>query len=53
MGILTGLTLLFTAAKLFGFIDWSWWLVLLPSIIGLAFTVVLFILAALAKVYLD
>jgi len=30
------LTLLFVGLKLTGFIDWSWWLVLLPAYGGLA-----------------
>lgn len=29
------LTIIFVIAKLAGYIHWSWWLVLLPSIIGL------------------
>lgn len=32
MNLLTGLTLLFVAAKLFGIVDWSWWIVFAPSI---------------------
>lgn len=30
MGLLSWMTLLFVGAKLFGFINWSWWLVLIP-----------------------
>lgn len=30
IGFLGLLTILFAACKLFGVIDWSWWLVLLP-----------------------
>jgi len=30
LGVLNLLTLIFVTAKLFGAIDWSWWLVLLP-----------------------
>ena len=40
------LTLLFVGLKLTGFIDWSWWLVLLPAYGGLALFFVL-ILSAL------
>lgn len=51
--LLTGLTLLFVAAKLLGYIDWSWWLVLLPGIIKIVLmafaVVVVFIGAALGK----
>ncbi|MDK0745833.1 hypothetical protein [Clostridium perfringens] len=35
MGIFEVLTLIFIVLKLFGVIAWSWWLVLLPEIIGL------------------
>ncbi|XZI46344.1 hypothetical protein ACSXEH_06580 [Clostridium perfringens] len=35
MGILEVLTLIFIVLKLCGVIAWSWWLVLLPEIIGL------------------
>lgn len=34
MGFTEILTILFIALKLFGVISWSWWLVLLPEIIG-------------------
>lgn len=39
------LTLLFVVAKLFGFIQWSWWLVFLPSIIsiGIGLLILLFV----------
>ena len=51
--LLTGLTLLFVAAKLLGYVDWSWWLVLLPGIIKIVLmilaVVVVFIGAALGK----
>lgn len=33
MGILNTLTMIFVVLKLLGVIDWSWWVVLLPSII--------------------
>lgn len=41
------LTLLFVAAKLFGFIDWSWWWVFSPLWIEAAFVVILFVLFAI------
>jgi len=47
MGFLNLLTLLFIGAKLFGAIDWSWWLVFSPTIFQLCFIVVLLILVAL------
>lgn len=34
LGMLNLLTLIFVAAKLFGAIDWSWLLVLLPTIVS-------------------
>lgn len=41
IGFLGGLSLIFTAAKLWGQIDWSWWLVFAPVWVPAAF--VLFI----------
>lgn len=41
MGILEVLTILFIALKLFGVITWSWWLVLLPEIIAVAFYILI------------
>ena len=40
------LTIIFVIAKLFGVINWSWWLVLLPSIIslGLSILVIIFVI---------
>jgi hypothetical protein len=40
-GFLGFLTLLFVAAKLFGYINWSWWTVFLPLWGPLVFVVVL------------
>lgn len=40
------LTIIFVIAKLLGVINWSWWLVLLPSIISLGLWV-LFIVVVL------
>ena len=34
-GFLGTLTLIFVVFKLLGYIDWSWWLVFLPVLIGL------------------
>jgi ABC-type antimicrobial peptide transport system permease subunit len=33
MGFLSALTLVFIALKLTDYIDWSWWLVLMPTLI--------------------
>jgi hypothetical protein len=51
MGFMSVLTLLFIALKLMNFIDWSWWLVLLPTIlhIGMLILVVVVGLNAVRK----
>jgi hypothetical protein len=36
LNFLNILTLVFVAAKLFNVIDWSWWLVLAPTLVPLA-----------------
>lgn len=46
MGFINALTLVFVAAKLFGAIDWSWWLVFSPTLIHVGIALALF--AALA-----
>lgn len=47
MGFLGGLTLLFIALKMTGYIDWSWWWVMSPILIssGIALTIGLVLLA--------
>lgn len=45
MGFLNILTLIFVAAKLFELIDWSWWLVLAPSIAGAVMALIVLALA--------
>ena len=50
------LTIIFVIAKIVGYISWSWWLVLLPSIIliGLSTLVSIIVLVvALIAVFLD
>lgn len=37
------LTIIFVIAKLVGLIDWSWWLVLLPSIISVGLWLLLIV----------
>ena len=45
------LTLIFIVAKLFGFVDWSWWLCFTPTILYVSFVLfVLFIIMILAIV---
>lgn len=41
------LTLLFVGAKLFGFIDWSWWWVFSPLWIEAAFVTILLTMFAI------
>lgn len=45
-GFLGTLTLIFVVAKLWHVIDWSWWLVFLPVIIGIG-SVILFLIGLL------
>lgn len=46
MGFTEVLTIVFIVLKLIGVIAWSWWLVLLPEIIGVA----VYVLLAIANV---
>lgn len=39
MGFINALTLVFVVAKLFGAIDWSWWLIVSPTIGYCAFII--------------
>lgn len=45
MGFTEVLTIIFVVCKLLGIITWSWWLVLLPEIIAVAFYMICVILA--------
>lgn len=45
---LHNLTLIFAAAKVFGFIFWSWWLVFLPSILGIGLGLIILAISAFA-----
>lgn len=49
MGLFGWLGILFIALKLTGFINWSWWLVLLPIYGVYAVITVLFLIAYVAK----
>lgn len=40
------LTLIFVVAKILGYVSWSWWLVFLPSIIGVTIGLTIIALAA-------
>lgn len=47
IGFLGVLTLIFVAAKIFGYITWSWWIIFSPVIFGFVFIVGVFLLAVL------
>lgn len=46
LGIFSILAIIFVVAKLLHVIDWSWWLVLLPIAIPVAFVLLVLVLAA-------
>ncbi|MBO5970721.1 MAG: transmembrane Fragile-X-F protein [Clostridia bacterium] len=50
MGLTEVLTIVFVVLKLLGKIGWSWWLVLLPEIIGFVIYVGLLVLYVYQKV---
>lgn len=56
LGLLNILTIIFVIAKICGAITWSWWLVLLPTIINVGLTVlvwlVIFVIVIIAA-FLD
>lgn len=51
MPLLPILTIIFVIAKLAGFIAWSWWLVLAPSLVGAALGLLLLTGALAAYVF--
>lgn len=51
-GFLPVLTLIFITLKLMGYINWSWWLVLLPLYGGIALVVIISVIAAVASALL-
>lgn len=38
------LTIIFVIAKIVGYIEWSWWLVLLPSIISIGLSILVWLI---------
>jgi hypothetical protein len=44
LGFFSLLALIFITLKLLGYIDWSWWLVLLPAYVGIIFILILFVI---------
>lgn len=53
MGLLSWLTVAFVVLKLTGHIDWSWWLVLSPVLVGIGLWVVILALAIAVVVWGD
>lgn len=49
IGLFSLLTVIFVIAKIFGYIDWSWWLVFTPTIVGFILFIIIIILAVWAK----
>ena len=47
MGFLNLLTLLFVGAKLFNAIDWSWWIVMSPTLLNVAVVLGFIVFAAI------
>lgn len=43
MGFTEVLTIIFILLKVFGAVDWSWWIVFLPEIIAVVFYVFLYV----------
>lgn len=44
------LTIIFVIAKLFGVINWSWWLVFLPSIISVGISLLMIIIVLIITI---
>ena len=44
------LTIIFVIAKILGYIDWSWWLVFLPSLISLGLGLVIWLICMIAVI---
>jgi hypothetical protein len=49
IGFVGLLTIVFITLKLTGFINWSWWWVLSPSLISIAIAIVVIIIAVIIK----
>jgi len=44
--LLSLLTILFVGLKLTGYIDWSWWFVVMPTLVQIAFVLLMISMAA-------
>jgi len=49
LGLTSILTIIFVIAKILGYINWSWWLVFSPTLIVIAFVILLVILGMIAN----
>ena len=50
MHLFNVLTVIFIIAKILGYIDWSWWLVLAPSLFSMFITIAFIFIAVLIQV---
>ena len=50
IGFVGLLTILFIGLKLTGYIDWSWWWVLSPSLAGVALVLVILLIALIVSI---
>lgn len=50
LGLSSILTIIFVIAKLLGVINWSWWLVLLPSIISVGLSILVIIMVIILAI---
>ena len=48
LGLTHILTIIFVIAKILGYINWSWWLVFLPSLISLGLGLVIWLIGLIA-----
>ena len=48
--LLVLLTLIFVICKIFGLLQWSWWLVFLPAIILFLFYAIVFVMALIVAI---
>lgn len=50
-GLPTILTVIFVIAKLIGLVEWSWWIVFLPTIIPLILWLIVIIIAVMITIF--
>lgn len=49
LGLPNILTIIFVIAKILGYIDWSWWLVFLPTLVSVGLALILGIVAGIIE----